>query len=94
MSEAKRFKRYLEFVYLQGGLVDDVQLSETDAASIAPLLRRNRYFIDGGIIGSKDFVMRLYGKFNEYFSSKSERKFQGVTGINGVYSLKRLSDKL
>ena len=50
MAESKRLKKYIEFVYLKGGLTDASKLSETDSDSLAPLLRRNRYFIDGGIV--------------------------------------------
>jgi putative transposase len=92
LPESKKFKKYLEFVYLKGGLADNYELPEMNSDNLAPLLRKNRYFIDGGIIGSKDFVMKFYGQFKEYFSSKTERRPRGVAGFADLYSLKRLSD--
>ena len=52
---------------------------------------KTRYFIDSGIIGSKEFVYQNYLKFKHMFQSK-EKKPKPVTGLDGVYSLKRLVD--
>ena len=53
---------------------------------------RSRYFSDSGIIGSKGFVSRKYKQFKNIFHSKHEKKPKPVKGLDGVYSLKRLSE--
>jgi hypothetical protein len=52
---------------------------------------RTRYFTDSGIIGTKAFVAENYQRFKHLFQSKHEKKPKPVTGIDGLYSLKRLS---
>ena len=53
---------------------------------------RTRYFTDSGIIGSKQFVSTNYQRFKNLFSSKHEKKPKPVKGLDGMYSLKRLSE--
>jgi hypothetical protein len=53
---------------------------------------RTRYFTDSGIIGSKEFVSENYQRFKNIFSSKHEKKPKPIKGLDGVYSLKRLSE--
>jgi putative transposase len=55
---------------------------------------RTRYFTDSGIIGSKVFVDRVYRQFKDHFSSKNEKQPRTIKGLEGVYSLKRLSDAI
>ena len=55
---------------------------------------RNRYFSDSGIIGKKEFVEDLYKDFSHHFFSKHEKKPKTIRGMKGIYSLKRLSEKL
>ena len=55
---------------------------------------RTRYFTDSGIIGTKDFVSRLYQSFKEHFSSKHEKRPKLIQGLDGVFSLKRLSEAI
>ena len=57
-------------------------------------LHRTRYFTDSGIIGSKVFVDRIYQDFKDYYSSKHEKKPKVIQGLDGVYSLKRLSEAI
>ena len=58
------------------------------------MLYRTRYFTDSGIIGTKEFVSRVYQGFKDYFSSKHEKRPRLIQGLNGVYSLKRLSETI
>ena len=51
---------------------------------------RCRYFSDSGIIGGKAFVGEVFDQVKHLLTSKDERKFTPV-GIEGVYSMKRLS---
>ena len=53
---------------------------------------RTRYFSDSGIIGTKAFVSRLYQKFKHIFQTKKEKIPRHISGLDGIYSLKRLSD--
>jgi len=53
---------------------------------------RTRYFTDSGIIGSKKFVSANYQRFKHLFYSKHEKKPKPVKGLEGMYSLKRLSE--
>jgi len=53
---------------------------------------RTRYFTDSGIIWSKDYVNRIYQEFKHIFTSKHEKLPKRIKGLDGIYSLKRLSD--
>jgi len=53
---------------------------------------RTRYFSDSGIIGSKKFVSTNYERFKHFFYSKHEKKPKPIKGLEGMYSLKRLSE--
>jgi len=52
---------------------------------------RSRYFTDAGIIGSKGFVQDVFDQIKHLLSSKDERKFTPIGGLEGVYSMKRLA---
>ena len=53
---------------------------------------RTRYFSDSGIIGTKEFVSKNYIKFKHFFQSKNDKIPKRITGLEGVYSLKRLTE--
>jgi putative transposase len=53
---------------------------------------RTRYFTDSGIIGSKQFVSENYQRFKHLFHSKHEKKPKPIKGLDGMYSLKHLSE--
>ncbi len=55
-------------------------------------LFKTRYFTDSGIIGTKEFVDIHYQYFKDYFQAKKDKIPQAVSGLNGVFSLKRLSE--
>ena len=50
--------------------------------------------VEDGVIGTKDFVDRLYLQFKSYFSSKHEKRPKSIRGVEGVFSLKRLSEAI
>jgi hypothetical protein len=50
-----------------------------------------RYFSDSGIIGTKEFVAQNYQRFKHHFQSKNDKIPKLISGLDGVYSLKRLS---
>ena len=55
-------------------------------------LARTRYFSDSGVIGSKTFVTEMFHQFQDLFQNPGKRKPKPVHGVDGVYSLKRLSE--
>ena len=65
----------------------DFEISRTDR-----FLYRTRYFTDSGIIGSREYVSVTYQQFKHLFQSKHEKKPKSVKGLDGVFSLKRLSE--
>ncbi len=54
--------------------------------------QRTRYFTDSGIIGGKPFVAETYQKVKNHFQTKREKKPRPITGLGGIYSIKRLSE--
>jgi len=95
-SAAERLRYYRKFVYAKGGIEISGREKERDfkTGAIDRFRHRTRYFTDSGIIGTKAFVMRIYREFEPLFSSKHEKRPKAVTGLDGVFSLKRLSEKI
>ena len=106
-SENERIRRYRRYVYEAGAINQpgkgrvkvikdkvlekerkrDFELSRNDRFRY-----RTRYFTDSGIIGSKEFVSMNYQRFKDVFMSKREKIPKLVSGLDGVYSLKRLAE--
>jgi REP element-mobilizing transposase RayT len=106
-SKKERIRRYRRYVYEAGALKhqDKIQAPVIDAKivskerkkefeinRISRFLQRTRYFTDSGIIGSKEFVSEHYQRFKHLFHSKHEKKPKPIKGLDGMYSLKRLSE--
>ena len=106
-SEKERIRRYRRFVYeagaisrpdkMQAKVIDDKVVAKErkkgfEISRIDRFRHRTRYFTDSGIIGSKEFVAANYQRFKHLFHSKHEKKPKPVKGIDGMYSLKRLSE--
>jgi len=92
-GDSARLRHYLDFVYRQGG-IGEVNTGEKTDGAINQGQRfrsRTRYFTDSGIIGSKAFVIRWYKEFKHYFGSIHEKQPKRIQGLNGIYSLKRLT---
>ena len=53
---------------------------------------QTRYFSDSGIIGSKSFVTRHYRMFKDRFKTKKEKLPKPISGLDGIFALKRLSE--
>ena len=53
---------------------------------------RTRYFTDSGIIGSMEFVSTHYQRFKHLFYSRHDKRPKPIKGLEGMYSLKRLSE--
>lgn len=80
-----RLPRYRRFLYEKGNIIDiekerdrGFKLNEYDRF-------RTRYFADSGVIGSKEFVNRVYQQFKHYFFSRHEKRPKIIKGLDGVY---------
>ena len=95
-DEKERLKYYRRFVYEMGSISGVKKESQKDfeLGGIDRFRYRTRYFTDSGIIGTKAFVERIYQDFKHHFTSKHEKRPKGIKGLEGVYSLKRLSENL
>ena len=109
MSRKERLRRYRRYVYESGAInhpgkrqvkVIDEQVMRKERKrnfSISRLDRfrnKTRYFTDSGIIGTREFVYQNYLRFKDRFQSKNEKVPRPVAGLEGIFSLKRLSEAL
>ncbi|MBT8368308.1 MAG: hypothetical protein KJP23_26735 [Deltaproteobacteria bacterium] len=103
----ERIRRYRRYVYEAGAIsrpdkmqakaIDDKVVAkerkrEFEISRISRFRYRTRYFTDSGIIGSKEFVAEKYQRFKHLFNSKHEKKPKPIKGLEGIHSLKRLSE--
>jgi len=103
----ERLERYRRYVYEAGAVshpqkaqarVIDTDIVEHERKKKYEIKRidrfryRTRYFTDSGIIGTKEFVSSNYQRFKGVFMSKREKVPRRVAGLDGVYSLKRLTE--
>jgi len=103
----ERLRGYRRYVYEAGALnrpdknraktINDGTLENEhhknyQISRVDRFLYRTRYFTDSGIIGTKEFVSINYQRFKDIFMSKREKIPRAITGLNGVYSLKRLTE--
>ena len=95
-TASERLRYYRKYLYEKGSINRRAKQKKRrfDLGGIDRFRYRTRYFTDSGIIGTKAFVMRLYRQFETLFSSKHEKKPRAVTGLDGVFSLKRLSERI
>jgi REP element-mobilizing transposase RayT len=91
-----RLRYYREFVYKKGSIdsIDKERKKEFELKEIDRFRYRTRYFTDSGIIGSKEFVSGMYKQFKGYFASKHKKKPKAIQGLEGIFSLKRLSENI
>ena len=88
-SKKERIRRYRRYVYEAGALnrlgkgkvkvIDDKAIEkerkrEFEISRNHRFRYRTRYFIDSGVIGSKEFVSKNYLRFKHVFNSKNEKK--------------------
>jgi hypothetical protein len=90
----ERFRAFRRFVYEKGALEgsEEERRRGFEVGRVDRFLLRTRYFTDSGIIGSKAYVSRLYRAFRGDDASVRDRVPKRVAGLEGVYSLKRLSE--
>ena len=89
-----RLRYYREFVYKKGGINSTDKERKKEFKEIDRFRYRTRYFTDSGIIGSKEFVSGLYDQFKGYFTSRRKKKPKAIQGLEGIFSLKRLSENI
>jgi REP element-mobilizing transposase RayT len=95
-SEKESLRIYRRFVHGKGSLnFNEIERStDFEIGAIEKFKYRSRYFTDSGIIGTKSFVSRHYQTFKHHFASKHEKRPKIISGLDGVYSLKRLSETI
>ncbi|MBL7225252.1 MAG: transposase [Desulfobacteraceae bacterium] len=95
-SAKERLAYYRRFVYEKGGLIKEVEdrSQGLEFSGVDRFRYRTRYFTDSGIIGTRAFVSRFYEAFKGHFSSKHKKRPRLIQGLDGVYSLKRLSESI
>ena len=95
-SDKTRMAYYRRFVYEKGVLIKEVEdrSKGLELHGVDRFRYRTRYFTDSGIIGTKEFVSRFYEAFKGHFSSKHEKRPKPIQGLNGIDSLKRLSETI
>jgi len=93
-SRKERLRNFRRFVYEKGGLegLEKERRRHFEVGRADRFRLRTRYFTDSGIIGSKAYVSSLYLAFKEHYAAKREKVPKRVIGLEGVYSLKRLSE--
>jgi len=89
-GEKVRLAHYRRFVYEKGGIGGEhkTEGKYKELSQVDRFLYRTRYFTDSGIIGTKEFVSRVYQDFKGYFTSKHEKRPKLIQGLDGIYSLK------
>jgi putative transposase len=104
MDDKERLRRYRRFLYETGamdkgkGIQIDASVIEKERNNDFQLTRtrrflyRTRYFTDSGIIGGKAFVSDTYQKTKEKFQAKRDKIPKPISGLSGIYSLKRLTE--
>jgi hypothetical protein len=55
---------------------------------------RTRCFTDSGIIGTKEFVSTTYQRFKAIYPGVRAKRPKAISGLEGIYSLKRLSEAI
>ena len=104
LNAKERLRRYRRFLYEKGakqtdkGIQIDEKNLEKERGRDFKLSRadrfsyRTRYFTDSGVIGTREFVSKNYQKFKHFFQSKNEKIPKRISGLDGMYSLKRLTE--
>ncbi len=105
LNPKERFRRYRRYLYEAGAIGKQGKRSKIDENIVESerkmdfkidrtrrFLYRTRYFTDSGIIGTKDYVLTTYNRIREKFGSKRDKIPRPISGLSGVYSLKRLTE--
>jgi putative transposase len=105
LHNKKRLIKYRQFVYEVGSLKTtkgnsvktEILVEETDKDftpdAVDRFRARTRYFTDSGIIGSREFVRKLWENF-KYADDNPNKAPTHIAGLKSLYSLKRLSENI
>jgi putative transposase len=108
-SQKERVRRYRKYVYEAGAIqssdkpfaktiperiVGKQRKKDFEITRADRFITRTRYFTDSGIIGSREFVSATYRQFKHLFQSSQDRKPKQIKGLEGMFSLKRLSEMI
>jgi REP element-mobilizing transposase RayT len=83
----KKQKNAIDQSVIEKERTNDFQLNRTRR-----FLYRTRFFTDSGVIGGKAFVSETYQKVKETFQSRRDKIPKPISGLSGIYSLKRLAE--
>ena len=107
LNAGERLKHYRRYVYEAGSVnrsgkpaasvigssvLEKERKDDFELKRVRRFRHRTRYFTDSGIIGTKEFVSDNYRRFKDLFMSKKDKIPKPVTGLDGIYSLKRLTE--
>jgi len=101
LDSAARLKEYQRFLYETGAMNkkrgEEIRQEESQKARKAfrvdRFKSRTRYFSDACIIGSKEFVRSNYERIKHLFQSINDKIPKVIQGLDGIYSLKRLTEE-
>lgn len=103
-AASERLPQYRAFLYDVGSLnsskgarIDEVSLAreqgkDFELTRINRFRYRTKYFTDSGIIGSKRYVALVYNSIKHRLPSKREKIPQPITGLDGIFSLKKFAE--
>lgn len=104
LNPEQRLAKYRQFVYEAGsiktekGMSIDPQIVKRESANqFVPtisnrFLNRTRHFTDSGIIGSREFVRRMWQVLRAEDDNPDKQPVR-ISGLEGMFSLRRLSEK-
>jgi hypothetical protein len=104
LGATERLRRYRRFLYetgamdkgkgaqLDAGMVEKERKTNFELSRARRFKYRTRYFTDSGIIGGKAFVLETYRKVKGAFQAKRHKTPRPISGLSGIYSLKRLNE--
>ncbi|MBI5016136.1 MAG: hypothetical protein HZB55_11720 [Deltaproteobacteria bacterium] len=102
VDDAERLRLYRRFVYEIGSVptpkgaaiseptIEAEEHRDFRVSAIDRFRFRTRHFTDSSVIGTKRFVTECYRRFEDHFACRHPKRPQPVTGLDGVFSLKRL----
>lgn len=97
---AERLRQYRRFIYeigsldrgkgavIKSAILDEERQGEYELTRFNRFKYRTKYFTDSGIIGSKEFVDRIYNAVRHRLPSKRKKIPKEVKGLDGIFSLK------
>ena len=103
----ERLKRYMEYVYEKGGIIDNseaatLQIFKDVKGGLADKKKleiktsdvfkyRIRYFTDGLIIGSKEFVENVAWKARDLLNYRGQKRLKHLSSMGYLYSFRTLT---